>query len=454
MSTFATDAENEYDYYQTLISEKRELISSIFDNNSDSLDLTLNSTPNVSQNNIAYSDAENSISITFSGKRIKSINVTIKGNDNHDYDNSTIVEIIQKSEDKIKDIKELLDLNIYDHFQLDSYNELSDDYVILSVACQEENGVYNIGKSFNICYSRKNSAIISINAFYYEANSTEIKLSSDEARMIANEYIAEENKIENCNLQYIDPTLYQSDKTIETKQYKLAYLISCENGIILIIDAVNGNLIGVDMYLAEQARSYTIKETNVPGTWGFRSASLADYEITLYNYYRTENIREASAAFRRLGYNVTLSRQYDSSAINNSVNSYLQGSSNEYAFYFNGHGDSTVTYMGTVHETVFSRSNVRGNWHFVYLDGCYTASSTAWADAFHVRGYTNRAFLGWRGAVTLVNTYNFNMEFFPMLTGTKKVEEAARDAAALIPGAGTTPIRFYGDNSYKGRAWN
>ena len=41
-----------------------------------------------------------------------------------------------------------------------------------------------------------------------------------------------------------------------------------------------------------------------------------------------------------------------------------------------------------------------------------------------------------------------------MLTGTKKVEEAARDAAELIPGAGTTPIRFYGDNSYKGRAWN
>ena len=32
-------------------------------------------------------------------------------------------------------------------------------------------------------------------------------------------------------------------------------------------------------------------------------------------------------------------------------------------------------------------------------------------------------------------------------------DDAAVDAAADVPGEGTTPIKFYGDRSYTGKAW-
>lgn len=42
-----------------------------------------------------------------------------------------------------------------------------------------------------------------------------------------------------------------------------------------------------------------------------------------------------------------------------------------------------------------------------------------------------------------------------MIAGNGKVSirQAAVDAAADVPGEGTTPIKFYGDRSYTGKAW-
>ena len=110
--------------------------------------------------------------------------------------------------------------------------------------------------------------------------------------------------------------------------------------------------------------------------------------------------------------------------------------------------------MGTKYEEVFNIEDISGNWHFVYLDGCYTGSADDWADAFHIDGYSNRAYLGWRGDVLMANTYRFNEIFFPMLNGAIAVRQAAVDAAAQVPGDGTTPIRFYGDTTYDGTSWS
>lgn len=452
MSTFADFTSNKKSINSEIVDSKEEQIRTIFDTTS--IDPLFNSTPRESKDRVEYSNSQGDISFDLSDGKIIDVKVRISDEERIKTKRVTTTEAIRQCDRKLNDIKELFEYRAEDTFDIISYNELSDDIIVISVAKKEDNGVYNKGESFNICYNKAVSAITDIRAFDYEVNTTNAQVSSDHAMDIASEYIVDEYKIQQCELTYVDPTAYQHNRQTAATQYKLAYQIVFDNGIILIIDAVNGNLLGTDMYLADQARSYAIKETNVKGTWGFRSEFISDAELLLYNHYRNENITAASAAFKRLGYNVTLTKQYNSNAINTSVRNYLKGSSNEYAFYFNGHGDSTVTHMGMLHEIVFSRSHVKGNWHFVYLDGCYTASSTAWADAFHTKGYSKRAFLGWKGTVTLVNSYLFNTKFFPMLNGTKKVEEAAKDAAKLIPGSGTTPIRFFGDTSYNGKAWN
>ena len=49
--------------------------------------------------------------------------------------------------------------------------------------------------------------------------------------------------------------------------------------------------------------------------------------------------------------------------------------------------------------------------------------------------------------------YLFALKFWPLIDGNRSVRQAAVDAAAGVDGDGTTPIRFYGDRSYTGRAW-
>lgn len=148
---------------------------------------------------------------------------------------------------------------------------------------------------------------------------------------------------------------------------------------------------------------------------------------------------------------MTLSQAYSTSAINTSMENYVAGTSSEYALYYCGHASTTV--LAFQQHNIISSSDVSGNWHFVFLDGCSTAANTGWASAFNIYGYSNRAFLGWTTAVSLINTHAFNEEFWPLLDGTTSVRQAAVDAAAEVPGSGTTPIRFYGDTTYNGEAW-
>lgn len=66
--------------------------------------------------------------------------------------------------------------------------------------------------------------------------------------------------------------------------------------------------------------------------------------------------------------------------------------------------------------------------------------------------HANRAFLGWNGKVYPSKTAAFADAFWP-LVGTMSIQNAAVQAADEVPGKGTTPIRFYGDDYY-GTAWN
>lgn len=95
------------------------------------------------------------------------------------------------------------------------------------------------------------------------------------------------------------------------------------------------------------------------------------------------------------------------------------------------------------------RTNVSGNWRFVFLDGCETAVDTGWAEQFNIYGRSGRAYLGWFDTVQLVYTHQFQDYFWPRV-GNKAIQALALDAANSVPGQGTTPIRFWGDTSYTG----
>ena len=101
------------------------------------------------------------------------------------------------------------------------------------------------------------------------------------------------------------------------------------------------------------------------------------------------------------------------------------------------------------YNTILRRTNVSGNWRFVFLDGCETAVDTGWAEPFNIYGRSGRAYLGWFDTVQLVYTHQFQDYFWPRV-GNKAIQALALDAANSVPGQGTTPIRFWGDTSYTG----
>ena len=153
---------------------------------------------------------------------------------------------------------------------------------------------------------------------------------------------------------------------------------------------------------------------------------------------------------RRLGYSTSSTWKSDKSLISD-IKDYLKNNSRAYAFYFTGHGSNSA--LGFKYNGRIYPSDVTGNWHFVFLDACSTAADATWANAFKINGYSNRAFLGWSKSIRWAPGHEFAEKFWPRVNGKVSIRQAAVDAAADVPGEGTTPIKFYGDRSYTGKAW-
>lgn len=342
--------------------------------------------------------------------------------------------------------------DISDNWEFVSSHEIDTRYLFLTFEKRLSNDLMNPLQSINLCFDRYANCLSVARIFCCEPNALAPFITSQTATEIASLAFANKFNFDSVYLTYVNPSNYlnTSQKYIDDTAY-LVYVVS-DNNIHVIIDALSGDIIGFDDSLSGQSRCYTIKESVNESDWGYRYDISSQVIIDIYNQYRLDNINLASSAFTRLGYNNSLSGQYSSSSINLSMKQYVAGSSNEYALYFCGHGSETS--LGFKSKTILTTSDVSGNWHFVFLDGCSTAVSNSWASAFNIDGYSNRAFLGWSNTVTLSNTHKFNQAFWPMLDGNITVRQAAVDAAAEVEGAGTTPIRFYGDRTYTGKAWS
>ena len=130
--------------------------------------------------------------------------------------------------------------------------------------------------------------------------------------------------------------------------------------------------------------------------------------------------------------------------------SWIGNTGNGYAMYVHTLGGSG--YFNDYYGYSITSSDISGNWDFVYIDSSSSAATSSLANAFHTTGYSNRCFLGWSNSVTVGNSENFNYYFWLTYVGTSSIQLAALNAASMVPGVGTTPIKLYGSTTYTGAA--
>jgi len=332
--------------------------------------------------------------------------------------------------DLIKNIEQ--NNNLKDGYVLLKSEIFDEDYWELGWEQKLDNGVLNQFTSIKVFVDRKDKSIVAYNKFSMAPNTTKPVINENDAMASAQSVLSKISNIKNktISLATTRPNFYWND-TVGYDQadfVRLAYEISINDGSYLIyIDAVTGENLGGATSRSENGKAFADLNEN----WAALKASTV------------------SAGMQTLGY-ASSSWVGTGPLMKTSILNYISLST-AYALYTYSHAGPTVL---TDNNTWWLyTSEVSGNWHFVFLDGCSTAADAGWANAFHINGYSNRAFLGW--TTTVYDNYMFiYASYFWPNVGTGSIRDIAVWAADQVPGTGTTPIRFYGDSSYNGRAWS
>lgn len=333
-------------------------------------------------------------------------------------------------------------LKLTDEYTLERAEEFDEDYLTITMS-KSYNGIVNPYESVNAVIRKSDSSVVYLRAFDTAPETTEATIGEDEALSAATDIIAELGAdVTSSKLVFTEPNYYWYNGTnvdYEIADFvRLAYEFTIGDGDWVIdVDAVTAEVIGGDMSMADKAGCYGQTDTN---------------------YYKGATATKlAAAGYQKLGYTTSTQNSDNGTTLSSTISTFMSGST-AYGLYIRAHGNSAMTRLtievdGT-YTPILYRSNVSGNWHFVFLDACYTGSDSTWATSFNISSsYASRAYLGWSGTVLTGNSYKFAVEFWP-LVGTMSIRNAAVAAAAEVEGSGTTPIRFYGDTSYYGKAWS
>lgn len=337
-------------------------------------------------------------------------------------------------------------LNLSDEYVLIGTEEFDEDYLTVTMS-KAYNGIVNPYESVNAVIRKTDSNVVYLRVFDTAPETTEATIGENEALSAAADIIAElGTDVTSSKLVFTEPNYYWyngTDTDYEIADFvRLAYEFVIGDGDWIVdVDAVTGEVIGGDMSMAEKAGCYGQTDTN---------------------YYKgATTTKLAVAGYKKLGYTTSSTTSDTGSVLRSTITSFMSGST-AYGLYIRAHGSAAnsngvqllATKVGETYSNFLYTYDVSGNWHFVFLDACHTADSSNWANRFNISSsYSNRAYLGWSGAVLTGNSYKFAVQFWP-LVGTMSIRNAAVAAAAEVEGSGTTPIRFYGDTSYYGKAWS
>ena len=181
--------------------------------------------------------------------------------------------------------------------------------------------------------------------------------------------------------------------------------------------------------------------------------------MTSYFSTATSDLTHASNGFKKLNYSTSTHWNPSRYAILNWTNSGGNDySNNNYAFYISTHGPTDeaaqagTTFFTDNYGVQITPSDITGNWHLVYIDACNSKRNSNFPIALNITGKSNRAYLGWATTVNAVPANTFNNYFWETYVTKYPLQQAAINAAANVPGSGTTPIRFSGDTSWYGYA--
>ncbi|KIR03232.1 hypothetical protein P261_02047 [Lachnospiraceae bacterium TWA4] len=297
-----------------------------------------------------------------------------------------------------------------------------------------ENNCTNRYDSLVVRMNDELTKVLLINRFndFYEPISS--KISEESAKQLALSVKEEFNEVTSCTMDYIKPNFFWDEEDVAYEKaniVRLVYNVEVDNINMVYVDAETGEVIGGDVKKG-------VNDSGIFTYDGFK--------------YATQSSNLAKTAFGKLGYNNKITRI--SSELRTTVYAYMVSDDKAYGLYVNSHG--TKRTLSTGGRVVLYADEVVGNWHFVFLDACSTAEDTTWANAFKINNHSKRAFLGWTKIVAVTDAYDFCRYFWPETTArnhSNSIRQAAVWAASKVPGSGTTPIRFYGDRNYNGRAY-
>lgn len=342
----------------------------------------------------------------------------------------------------VKEIENMYDLNNY---ELVISEEIDSDYWSFIWERKTSPSLYNKYNSIEIVVDRNNFKVVYLKKNDFDENIDRAVINEKEAFENLSIFLRGRHEVltdkVSVKLEYIIPNDFWGNElpSINKNTAYLAYVFASENDEHLFyIDATNGQIIDGDM---------SMSTAEAAGCFGQTDASY---------YNGTKATLLAKGGMVTLGYNVTIFNS-DTSTLRTKVLDFIDNT-DSYGLYIRAHGSSIATdpYLATIkgatQTTIVKSSEIIGNWHFVFLDACYTGRSL-WAEKFKITNTkANVAYLGWDGTVLTGNSALFADEFWP-LVNTMSIRNAAVAAAAEVPGSGTTPIKFFGDTTYYGKVW-
>lgn len=219
---------------------------------------------------------------------------------------------------------------------------------------------------------------------------------------------------------------------------RVAWKITIERNTIIMVDAETGEILGGDTKMADGARAMSLVPTF------YKAAERAD---------------AAAEAFERLGYVQPYACQPHTGWVKKEDVMWVINHKSLYGLFISAHGleDENGNFLNAITDgenwTLYS-SEVSGNWHFVYLAGCLTSSTDAFAKAFKTKGYSGRCFVGNNNSVSTRTSYEFIINFCGKL-GSKSVLNCVLEARQEVLNAGHDDCNpgFIGDSNYYGWAW-
>lgn len=344
-----------------------------------------------------------------------------------------IVDEESDLENVISSIEEIN--NLEDYELIDCSNSIEGCW-ILTWCKSYENGLINSYETVNVVVDAKDGSIMLYGKNEGEPNSIEPSINENDAINYAINIISEYDNYDEITT---DLTFYKIDTEDEENNIRLTWKISIDGKEFIYVDAITGNILGED---STQSTDYARSMSVSPDIDGYENRA---------NW--------ASEAFTRLGYNQT---GYETVTwrISQTDIDWVLSRSNLYGLYLCCHGGYYGSYSSLTDNSnwrILSTTNY-GNWHFVYLDACYSSVNNNWANSFGATS-SGRCFVGWNVPVYKVTAYDFAQRFFPRL-GYMSVYDAvvtslweSRNAGYNVEGGNICDPGFAGDSNYYGWAW-